>query len=70
MDDITKLFMERGVTGWVAIVALSTLLGETAAMAVANSTTMKGYLRVAHRLVDTAFWAAHSLLAQRASDGR
>lgn len=68
MEDITKLLMARGVTGWVAIVALSALLGEAVAYAMANS-TMKGYLRVAHRFVNSAFWTAHSLLAQGRSDG-
>jgi len=58
MDDIRQLLIAHEVPGWIAVVALSTLLGEAVARVLANS-TMKGYLRFAHDLVDSAFWAAH-----------
>ena len=54
MEDTRKLLEARGVTMWVTIVALSTLLGEAVAHTMTNA-PMKGYLRVAHRFVDTAF---------------
>lgn len=69
MEEIRKPLIARGVTMLVNIVALSTFLGEAVAHAMANS-AMKGYRRVAHRFVDTAFLTAHSLLEERRGDAR
>jgi len=62
--EIHELLKSRGVSAWVGMMALSVCLGEVAAAATAAG-PLKGYLRMAHRFVDTAFWAAYDLAKER-----
>jgi len=56
-QEIDDLLRSKGVSAWTAIVALAACLG-TAAVAT-HAGPLKGFLRVAHHYVDSAFWVAY-----------
>jgi hypothetical protein len=62
LDDLLR---SRGVSAWTAIVALASCLGAATAFAT-HAGPMKGYLRVAHRFLDSAFWVAYGEFKQSA----
>lgn len=57
--EIDHLLRSKGVSVWTAIVTLAASLGTAAAVATSAS-PLKGYLRVAHHYVDSAFWVAYA----------
>src|SRR5271166_5139829 len=58
-QEIDDLLRSKGVSVWTAIVALAASLGTAAAVAT-SAGPLKGYLRVAHHYVDSAFWVAYA----------
>jgi hypothetical protein len=64
-QEIDDLLRTKGVTVWTAIVALAACLGTAAAVAT-SAGPLKGYLRVAHHYVDSAFWVAYREFKQSA----
>jgi hypothetical protein len=56
-QEINELLVSKGVSTWTAIVALAACLGSATAYATQVGPA-KGYLRVAHRFLDSAFWVA------------
>ena len=64
-QEIDDLLRTKNVTVWTAIVALAACLGTAAAVAT-SAGPLKGYLRVAHHYVDSAFWVASREFKQSA----
>lgn len=64
-QEIDDLLKSKGVSAWTAIVALAACLGAATAFAT-QAGPFKGFLRVAHRFLDSAFWVAHSEFKQSA----
>ena len=53
--EIDELLKSKGVSAWTAIVALASCLGAATAVAM-HTGPFKGYLRIAHHYLDSAFW--------------
>lgn len=64
-QEIDDLLRSKGVSAWTAIVALAACLGTAAAFAT-QAGPLKGYLRVAHGYLDSAFWVAYGEFKQSA----
>jgi hypothetical protein len=64
-QEIDDLLKSKGVSAWTAIVALAACLGTAAAFAT-QAGPLKGYLRVAHGYLDSAFWVAYGEFKQSA----
>jgi hypothetical protein len=70
-QEIDDLLRSKGISVWTAIVALAASLGTAAAVAT-SAGPLKGYLRVAHHYVDSAFCTiigAWATLADRSVGG-
>ena len=57
-QEIDDLLRSKGVSAWTPIVALAACLGAATAFAT-QAGPFKGFLRVAHRFLDSAFWVAY-----------
>jgi hypothetical protein len=64
-QEIDDLLKSKGVSTWTAIVALAACLGTATAFATQVG-PFKGYLRVGHRFLDSAFWVAYGEFKQSA----
>src|SRR5215831_14124391 len=64
-QEIDNLLKSKGVSTWTAIVAPAACLGAATAFAT-QAGPLKGYLRVAHRYLDSAFWVAYGEFKQSA----
>ena len=63
-QEIDDLLRSKGVSAWTAIVALAACLGTATAFAT-QAGPFKGFLRVAHRFLDSAFWVAYGEFKQK-----
>ena len=57
--EIDDLLRSKRISTWTAIVALAACLGAAAADAT-EAGPFKGFLRIAHHYVDSAFWVAYA----------
>jgi hypothetical protein len=64
-QEIDDLLRSKGVSAWTAIVALAACLGTATAFAM-HTGPLKGYLRIAHHYLDSAFWVAYREYKQSA----
>jgi len=64
-QEIDDLLKSKGVSTWTAIVALAACLGAATAFAM-HTGPLKGYLRIAHHYLDSAFWVAYREFKQSA----
>jgi hypothetical protein len=62
-QEINELLKSKDVSIWTTIVALAACLGAATALAMHTGPT-KGYLRMAHHYLDSAFWVFYRGLKQ------